>query len=118
MHFICYVWQWEFIHDNSDDAGSKENGGLIENFSTGEMVEAFDKWSFDPARKTGDTAVVETEYGYHTIYFVSNGLAAWKNKAKADFTSEKYNEQFTALSEKTTVTINDKNIDKLASYVA
>jgi hypothetical protein len=34
------------------------------------MVEAFNDWCFDPARKAGDYEVVETEYGYHLIYFV------------------------------------------------
>ena len=106
------------VHDNTDDTGSKETGGLIENFSTGQMVEAFEKWSFDAARKTGDTGVVETEYGYHTMYFVGNGLPAWENAVKTDYTNEKYTEQSAALAEKNVVTVNDKTVAKIASYIA
>ena len=36
------------------------------------MVSNFNNWCFDTARKTGDTAIVETEYGYHVMYFVGN----------------------------------------------
>ena len=50
--------------------GSKSNGGLYENVYPHQMVEAFNDWCFDPARKAGDYEVVETEYGYHLIYFV------------------------------------------------
>ena len=106
------------VHDNTDDTGSKETGGLYENFSKGEMVEAFENWSFDAARKTGDTGVVETDYGYHVMYFVGNGDAAWKVKVESDFVSAEYSEQYAAFAEKHAVTINEKKIDNIASYIA
>ncbi len=37
---------------------------------TGQMVEEFDSWCFDPARVAGDTAIVQTMYGYHVMYYV------------------------------------------------
>lgn len=57
---------------NSDDTGSASNGGLIEDIASGsgEYVQAFTDWSVDPARKVGDTGIIETEYGYHVMYFV------------------------------------------------
>ena len=55
---------------SSDNA---EEGGLYENITPGSMVEAFDAWCFDAARQTGDTGIVETEYGYHVMYFVGYG---------------------------------------------
>jgi len=33
------------------------------------MVTAFNDWCFDEARQVGDTGIVETEYGYHVMYF-------------------------------------------------
>ena len=36
------------------------------------MVTAFNDWCFDSSRKSGDTGIVETEYGYHVMYFVGN----------------------------------------------
>lgn len=57
--------------ENSGDTGSSSEGGLYEHFSQGQMVEEFDAWSFDKARKAGDTALVESSYGAHLMYFVS-----------------------------------------------
>ena len=56
---------------HSDDTGSASAGGLIEDIYPGQMVENFEKWCFDESRKEGDTEVVETEYGYHVMYYVS-----------------------------------------------
>ncbi len=105
------------VHDNTDDTGSKETGGLYENFGKGEMVEAFEKWSYDAARKPGDTAVVETEYGYHIMYFVGNGTSVWKKAAELNFVNDKYSAQYEEFAKKHAVTAYDKNIDKIASYV-
>lgn len=62
-----------FATENSADTGSTETGGLYEGIRISDnYVEAFEEWSFDPARKAGDTGIIETEYGYHIMYFVSN----------------------------------------------
>ena len=61
------------------DPGSQANGGLYEDFPQGQMVPAFDQWSFDAARKNGDTDIVKTEYGYHIMYYVSSRLI-WKDQ--------------------------------------
>lgn len=53
------------------DPGSQATGGLYEDFPQGQMVPQFDQWSFDAARKNGDTDIVKTDYGYHIMYFVS-----------------------------------------------
>ena len=106
------------VHDNTDDPGSKENGGLYENFGRGEMTENFENWCYDAARKTGDTGVVETDYGYHVMYFVANGKAAWKVKAEADFVNNEYSKQYAAFAEKHVIVVNDKKIDNIASYIA
>ena len=57
--------------DLTEDSGSQPNGGLYENVLPGSMVAPFDSWIFDANRKPGDTEIVETEYGYHVMYFVS-----------------------------------------------
>ena len=56
-------------NENSDD-GDGTTGGLYENVYPGQMVTNFNNWCFDAARQTGDTEVIETEYGYHVMYFV------------------------------------------------
>ena len=59
-------------YENSQDPGSNTNGGLYEDVYPGQMVAAFNDWCFDASRKSGDTGIVETNYGYHVIYFVGN----------------------------------------------
>jgi parvulin-like peptidyl-prolyl isomerase len=54
----------------TEDPGSKETGGLYENFGRGYMVKAFEDAAFSvPIGEISD--VVETEYGYHIIQVIS-----------------------------------------------
>ena len=73
----------------SSDTGSSSNGGLYERVSEGDMVAQFNDWCFDAARQPGDTDIVETDYGYHILYYVGdNALVHWQaqvfEKLKAD----------------------------------
>ncbi|MGX7667489.1 peptidylprolyl isomerase [Flavobacterium pedocola] len=50
---------------NTDDTGSKQNGGSYDNVVPGQMVKSFDNFLFgNPVGKIG---VVETEFGFHVI---------------------------------------------------
>ena len=60
----------ELANKNSADSDGTD-GGLYTDIYPGQMVEAFNDWCFDEARQTGDTEIVETEYGYHIMYYVS-----------------------------------------------
>lgn len=74
----------ELAMANTEDPGSKENGGLYENVVPGQMVQTFNDWCFEKDRKTGDYGIVETEYGYHLMYFVSKAdTLYWKTKAES-----------------------------------
>lgn len=56
----------------TDDTASASTGGLYTDISIdASYVEAFLNWSIDAARVSGDTDIVQTEYGYHIMYFVS-----------------------------------------------
>lgn len=59
-------------NEKSTDTGSNTNGGLYENVYPGQMVANFNDWCFADDRKTGDTGIVETNYGYHIMYFVGD----------------------------------------------
>lgn len=52
--------------------GNAAAGGLYEDVYPGQMVTSFNDWCFDRSRKAGDTGIVETEYGYHVMYFVNS----------------------------------------------
>ena len=53
----------------SDDPGSKDNGGLYENLTTGKMVPEFNDFAFTGA--VGEKKTIKTEYGYHFVEVMS-----------------------------------------------
>ncbi len=69
-----------------------EDGGLYENVTKGQMVEAFDAWIFDESRQTGDVDIVETEYGFHIIYFIGEGENSFADDVRTAFENAKYQE--------------------------
>lgn len=100
----------------SADPGSAEKGGLYESVKVGDMVAPFEKWSFDPARKKGDTGIVKTDYGYHIMYFVANNKDEFDYEAtiKTAKAEDDYNAYETGLTDKAAykLTKNEKNLDK------
>ena len=73
----------------STDTGSAENGGLYENVYKGQMVDPFENWCFDASRQPGDTGIVETDYGYHVMYYVGQSdYAYWQLMAATNLANE------------------------------
>ncbi len=65
------------VKEKTDD-NSKETGGLYEGvMNDGTYVEAFTNWAIEDGRQVGDTGIVETEYGYHIMYFVKSNGENW-----------------------------------------
>lgn len=96
----------EFASRYTEDSGSAANGGLYTGVKQGQMVQAFNDWCFDPARKSGDYGIVETEYGAHVMYFVDGGIA-WKIQADSSLFSSFYDQTLRELTEKYPVTNRD-----------
>lgn len=62
----------ELVKAHSDDT-SAEDGGLFEDINpASSYVDNFLNWSIDPVREAGDAEVIETEYGYHVMYYVGD----------------------------------------------
>lgn len=80
-----------YANDLSEDTGSNTNGGLYENVRPGQMVAEFDAWIFDENRKEGDVDLVETEFGYHIIYFVSKDGAYYDSTIRSTKAEEDMN---------------------------
>lgn len=62
----------------SDDTGSVANGGLYEDIYPGQMVTNFENWCYDENRQIGDVDIVETEYGYHVMYFCGDSNTTYR----------------------------------------
>ena len=75
------------------------------------MVTAFNDWCFDESRQPGDHAIVETEYGYHIMYFVENEGLSYRTDIKDTLLAEDYNEYLTGLKETMTTTYNEKALN-------
>lgn len=54
----------------TEDTGSTSTGGLYKNIFPGQMTSEFENWCFDANRKAGDVEIIESDYGYHVMYFV------------------------------------------------
>lgn len=67
--------------------GSASNGGLYTGVTKDYMVEAFDAWIFDKSRQAGDYGLVQTQFGYHVMYF-SGSTPAWYEAAKSALLSD------------------------------
>ena len=59
--------------------GNGTTGGLYEGVYPGQMVTNFDDWCFAEGRKTGDTGIVESEYGYHIMYYVKDSNTSYRD---------------------------------------
>lgn len=108
------------VTENSADTGSTENGGLYENIRISDnYVTSFIDWSFDDARKAGDSGIIETEYGYHIMYFVSDNTddVDWKNTIrteKGNAAFEEYHESLMAEDGDYKVTVNDSAAQRVS----
>jgi hypothetical protein len=97
----------ELVKKYSDDTGTKNNGGLIENMKNdGQYVTAFEDWAFAEGefsgqeRKIGTTGIVESEYGYHIMLYLSeNENPLWYEEILAELVSEEWEK------------INSENVD-------
>ncbi len=62
-----------------NSADNAEAGGLYEDVYPGQMVTNFNDWCFAEGRKAGDTGIVESEYGWHIMYFVGNSETIYRD---------------------------------------
>ena len=91
----------------STSAGSNGAfGGIYEGVSLGQMVPTFENWSVDSQRKYGDTEIVESDFGYHIMFFI-NSCSAYE----AQIISELKNEKINSISENADIKHHDRIID-------
>ncbi|MBQ6999851.1 MAG: peptidylprolyl isomerase [Oscillospiraceae bacterium] len=84
----------DLANKNSADTGTALDGGGYQGIRKGQLMEALDAWCFDPARQSGDTTIIRSEYGLHVLYF-SRSYCAGEAMAEDAY----YQEQQLALLE-------------------
>ncbi len=82
------------------------------NVTKGYMVEEFENWIYGD-RKPGDCEIVETTYGYHVVFFIGDGLPAWKVDAQSGYISEIMTDYQNQLIETYKVTYDTANLNKI-----
>ena len=68
----------ELAKKHTDDSNA-EQGGLYEDVYPGQMVDTFNDWCFDEKRATGDHGTVETEYGWHIMYYSGDSKTNYRD---------------------------------------
>lgn len=70
----------ELANKKSDDKDGKvTDGGIYEDVYPGMMVEPFENWCFEEGRQPGDTGLVETEYGWHVMFYSSTDELTYRD---------------------------------------
>ena len=70
----------ELANKESDDQNGKvTNGGMYEDVYPGQTVKPFEEWCFAEGRKAGDTGIIETEFGFHVMYYSSTDELSYRD---------------------------------------
>jgi len=84
--FIALVREY-----SADNWQQNESPGLFEVHEDSGLVDEFEGWALDPARSPGDVEIVETQFGYHIMYFVEESpLERRHTLAQRDMANEAF----------------------------
>lgn len=99
----------ELVKKHTNDTASAETGGLYENINPdSQYVPNFLNWSISPDRKKGDVEIVETEYGYHIMYYVGDTELTYRDYMITNELIEKdQTEWYESIMEKVTAKAED-----------
>ena len=93
----------EYSEDGQENV---EAGGLYENVTQNHMVAEFENWALKDGRKYGDVGIVETQFGYHIMYFIDAETTTWSDTIKADLAQHEFSELTEELTAKDNVKID------------
>ena len=99
----------DFAHSNSDDPDTAPNGGLYRNVRQGQLAPELDSWCFDSSRQEGDIAVLQSDCGYHVVFYVGATDSAHV-QAEADWKESQLAGQVKAAREAYPMTVSYSNI--------
>ena len=88
--------------------GNAAQGGIYEDVTEGYMVAEFENWALAEGREYGDVGIVETQYGYHIMYFIGTETTTWSDIIRSDKGAADYEEFITELE-----SADDVKIDRI-----
>lgn len=99
----------------SGDFITASDGGLLEGVTKGLTYDEFDAWCFDESRRYGDCEIIsvtddiraENISGYYILFYIGEGLPAYKAQIKAQIVGEKFINMLTSLESTYTINVND-----------
>ena len=108
---------FEAVVSEDKGTGNYDDAALYENMYPGQKVSSpeFNDWCFAEGRKEGDCEIVETEFGYHVIFFISSTEDTYRNQmirdtlAEADH--EAWNKELVSKVEACIIDISKLSID-------
>lgn len=104
----------KLINEHTEDVdteGKPNNGGLYEGVTaSSSYVESFLKWSIDETRKPGDTGIIETEYGYHIMYYVKSQGETWEQNIRNEILTTASDDLITQIDNDYVKKVNLKNV--------
>ena len=81
----------ELAKKHSADSNAAD-GGIYEDVTEGYMVAEFEDWALEEGREYGDVGIVETQYGYHIMYFIGTDVTTWSDVIRNDMGAAEYEE--------------------------
>ena len=101
------------VKEHSADTASVADGGLIPDIHPrSTYMENFRAWAIDPARKSGDTGLVSTDYGWHIMYYVGESDMSYRDyMITEELRSETQNTWYEGVVESTKIETN--NVSKM-----
>lgn len=67
------------LADKNTDEKNPPAGGLYADLHPGVLPPVVEAWTFDPSRIPGDTTLVESDKGWHLLYFVGNSEITYRD---------------------------------------
>lgn len=96
--------------EHTEDPGSASTGGLYQEITaSSNLVPEFLEWCIAAERKSGDTDIIKTDYGYHIMYFV-DGEEQWIVACETNYVADQITKMLEEAKERLPMTVSYKKI--------
>ena len=104
----------KLAYEYTDDSNGAQ-GGLYSDVPVGQMTAEFENWCLKDGRKEGDVGIVETNYGYHIMYFVKSATKTWDSSVRDALAATDLNAYTEELMDSDSAKIDKQNDKAIAN---